>query len=178
MQQDVCNVVPVFRLAAATSRRSPGNQEASQSSYLHLRLPTHLLIHGGKSTDFDILHRQTCAAEVYCPELLATIELDCRLVVLSVQVREQLEFDDCLAAIRSPTPEIPRIWPEPSLQQCLFEARCIHRSAADLQVHLNVQICGARMRCARVSAQQSRNQAAQQNEFGTSTVMVRHSHQR
>jgi hypothetical protein len=69
------------------------------------------------------------------------------------------------------------VWEEFRIAEGVFKPGRVNRSAADLKVNLDVDVCGARVAGVGMGAKKSRHQAAEQDEFGPPAVVVDDTHE-
>ena len=87
-------VVPVFGHTTRKGGRGLGKQESGKAGDVDLGSVGDVTVSDTQFANFDVERRETSAAKVHGPKILACVERDSRLCRLIVQVGQQLELDD------------------------------------------------------------------------------------
>ena len=125
-------------------------------------------------TNFDIARRESGAAEVHGPEILARVKRNGRLRWLRIEVGQQLEFHDWCAngpvCCSAPDPGVLR--DETGIAQRLFEPCRVFRPTGDLKVYLHINVDRPCVLEFTSGAEQIRNQASKDDELRSFSIVV------
>lgn len=119
-------------------------------------------------------HGEPGAAQVGRAERLAAVEQHGRACGLIIEIGEELELDRRHAAVLvgAPSPDATIVGLELGLAQRLLETRRVDGAGGDLEVDLDVDVGRAGVDHARRGAQQIGHEAAEEDEFGSRSVVM------